>query len=159
MLWRTSFATNISFGLMIWPQLAQGLAMPFLFFPLMSLGTGALRADEVAGGAGLINFMRTTAGAFGTSVATTIWTDSAARSHADLSGKINDAASALDGFSAAGMTAAQSLQQLDGLVQGQAVMVATNQTFRGVACVMLIAAASIWIAPRPRGRVKAVNAH
>ncbi len=159
MLWRTTFASNISFGLMIWPQLAQGFAMPFFFIPLMSLGTGALPPDEVASGAGLINFMRTTAGAFGTSIATTVWEDGAARSHADLSGQINNPQSVLNQIGALGLNPSQALQQLEGLVQSQAVMLATNHIFLSIAGVMLIAAASIWFAPKPNRPMQAVAAH
>ena len=90
MIWRTTFAPNISFGLMIWPQLAQGFAMPFFFIPLMALSTAALPPDEIAAGAGLINFMRTTAGAFGTSIATSAWEDTAARNHDTLSNSLQN---------------------------------------------------------------------
>ena len=159
MLWRTTFATNISFGLMIWPQLAQGFAMPFFFIPVMSLGTSALPPDEVASGAGLINFMRTTAGAFGTSIATTAWEDSAARAHANLSGEINNPSGVLNQIGALGLNPSQALQQLEGLVQSQAVMLATNRIFVAIAAVMAIAAASIWFAPKPKGPLRAGPAH
>jgi DHA2 family multidrug resistance protein len=156
MLWRTTFASNISFGLMIWPQLAQGFAMPFFFIPLMALGTGALAPDEVASGAGLINFMRTTAGAFGTSIATTVWEDGAARAHANLAGEVNNPSTVLNQIGALGLSSGQALQQLDMLVQSQAVMLATNRIFVSIAAMMLIAAASIWLAPKPKGPLQAV---
>jgi DHA2 family multidrug resistance protein len=159
MFWRTTFASNISFGLMIWPQLAQGFAMPFFFIPLMSLGTSALPPDEVASGAGLINFMRTTSGAFGTSIATTVWEDGAARAHANLAGEINNPSSVLSQIGALGLNPGQALQQLEGLVQSQAVMLATNRIFISIAGVMLIAAASIWFAPKPRGPVAVSTGH
>jgi DHA2 family multidrug resistance protein len=150
MIWRTSFASNISFGLMIWPQLAQGFAMPFFFIPLMALGTGALPPDELAAGAGLINFMRTTAGAFGTSIATAAWEDAAARNHDTLSNHLQNTAAVLSQMTATGLSPGQALMQLEGMVQGQAVMLATNRIFWLIAAAMFIAAASIWFAPRPR---------
>ncbi len=150
MIWRTSFASNISFGLMIWPQLAQGFAMPFFFIPLMALGTGALPPDELAAGAGLINFMRTTAGAFGTSIATAAWEDAAARNHDTLSNHLQNTAAVLNQMTATGLSPGQALMQLEGMVQGQAVMLATNRIFWLIAAAMFIAAASIWFAPRPR---------
>jgi DHA2 family multidrug resistance protein len=159
MIWRTTFASNISFGLMIWPQLAQGFGMPFFFIPLMALGTGSLPPDEIASGAGLINFMRTTAGAFGTSIATTAWTDSAARAHETLAGEISNPAAVLNQIGSSGLNPSQALQQLEGLVQSQAVMLATNRIFLMVALVMFIAAASIWFAPKPKGPIKAVASH
>jgi DHA2 family multidrug resistance protein len=159
MLWRITFASNISFGLMILPQLAQGFAMPFFFIPLMALGTGVLPPNEIASGAGLINFMRTTAGAFGTSIATTVWEDSTARAHANLVGEVNDPAGVLSQLRSMGFSTAQALQQLEGLVQSQASMLATNRIFLCIAAVMAVAAASIWIAPKPKGPVQAVASH
>ncbi len=158
MFWRTTFASNISFGLMILPQLAQGFAMPFFFIPLMAIAT-ALPPDEAASGAGLINFTRTTAGAFGTSIATSVWEDSTARAHASLAGEINDPSGVLTKIGASGFSPAQALQQLEGMVQSQAVMLATNRIFFCIAVVMLAAAASIWLAPKPKGPVRAVAGH
>ena len=40
-------------------------------------------------------------------------------------------------------------------MQSQAVMLATNRIFVSIAAVMLIAAASIWFAPKPKGAVQA----
>jgi DHA2 family multidrug resistance protein len=159
MIWRTTFASNINFGSMVLPQLAQGFAMPFFFIPVMALGTGALPPDEVASGAGLINFMRTTSGAFGTSIATTAWDDAAARNHDTLSNQLNNPGATLSQLTSMGFSPAQALQQLEELVQSQAVMLATNRIFWMIAAVMVVAAASIWMAPKPRGPVKAVAGH
>jgi DHA2 family multidrug resistance protein len=159
MFWRTTFASNISFGLMIWPQLAQGFAMPFFFVGLMSLATASLPPGEVASGAGLINFMRTTAGAFGTSIATSAWEDGAARTHATLTGEINDPQGVLGRIGSMGLSSGQALQQLEGLVQSQAVMLATNRIFLFIGGVMVVAAASIWLAPKPKGAVQASTGH
>jgi len=159
MIWRTTFAININFGAMILPQLAQGFAMPFFFIPVMALATATLPPDEVASGAGLINFMRTTAGAFGTSIATTAWDDAAARNHDTLSNQLNNPGATLSQLTSMGFSPAQALQQLEGLVQSQAVMLATNRIFWMIAAVMFVAAASIWMAPKPRGPVKAVAGH
>ena len=159
MIWRTTFAPNISFGQMIWPQLAQGFAMPFFFIPLMALSTAALPPDEIAAGAGLINFVRTTAGAFGTSIATSAWEDTAARNHDTLSNSLQDTGGTLARIGGLGFSPAQALQQLEMMVQSQAVMLATNRIFWVIAGSMLIAAASIWFAPKPKGPVRASAAH
>lgn len=57
-----------------WPQIIQGFAVPFFFIPLSNIALGVVRPDEVAS-AGLMNFMRTMAGAIGASIAVTIWDD------------------------------------------------------------------------------------
>ena len=65
-LWRTHFATNIDFYGVSITNLVQGMAMPFFFIPTTSLALSAVLPQETASAAGLMNFMRTTAGAFGT---------------------------------------------------------------------------------------------
>ncbi len=159
MVWRTTFNSNISFGQMIWPQLAQGVSLPFFFIPVVALGTSSLPPEDVASGAGLISFMRTTSGAFGTSIATTVWADSAARAHSDLAGQLNNPSNFLGQLNGLGLDPAQALQQLDELVQSQAVMLATNRIFISISLIMLVAAASAWIAPKPKRVVQASAGH
>ncbi len=149
MLWRTTFASNISFGGMILPALAQGFAMPFFFVPLMGLALGSVKPEETAGAAGLISFMRTLAGAFGTSITTTAWENASTRVRADVVGKLNDAPAAMNRLTGGGYSPAQALGQLDNLVQTQAVMVATNHIFQAIAGVMFFAACVVWLAPKP----------
>ncbi len=149
MMWRTTFASNISFNQMIAPALAQGFAMPFFFVPLMGLALGSVQPMETASAAGLISFARTLAGAFGTSIVTTTWENSSTRVRADLVGRLNDAPQFLNSAGANGFSPGAALRQLDGVVQNQAVMVATNHMFQAIAGVMFFAAAVVWLAPKP----------
>ena len=150
MVWRSTFALNIDFGHLILPNLLQGFALPFFFIPLMTLGTGSLPPAETANGAALISFVRTTAGAFGTSIVTTSWDNAATDSRVQILNQSGSAVQgALDGFQNAGMSMAQAIRQYDGLLQSQSVMLATDHLFLAIAVVLAIAAASVWIAPRP----------
>jgi len=45
------------------------------------------------------------------------------------------------------------LQNLDGLITGQSVMLATNQIFWLVGIAFLVAASVIWLAPKPTRKV------
>lgn len=161
MLYRTGFASDVPFSAMILPTLASGFAMPFFFIPLMALGTGSLAPDDVPSGAGLINFVRTTAGAFAVSLTTSAWEDATTSNRVQLGGRLNDAQEVIDAMKRAGMSAEQALRTLDGVVQGQSVMVATDQMFLTIACVLALAASVVWIAPKPRGKLDpgAANAH
>jgi len=151
MVWRSTFALNIDFGHLILPNLLQGFALPFFFIPLMTLGTGSLPPAEIANGAALISFVRTTAGAFGTSIVTTTWDNSATASRVSI---LNQPGSmvqgAMDAFRGMGLSADQALQQYEGLVQSQSVMLATDHIFLAIAVVLALAGASVWIAPRPK---------
>ena len=59
--------------------------------PLTTLALGAVKEDEVASAAGVMNFLRTMSGAVGTAVAMTIWYDGAQGKRAELSGVLNGA--------------------------------------------------------------------
>ncbi len=150
MFWRTGFNSAITFQQMVWPSLAQGFAMPFFFVPLMGLALGSVKPEETASAAGLISFARTVAGAFGTSIVTTAWENSSARVRADMVGQLNQAPQALTAIGANGFSPQAALGQLDALVQNQAVMVATNHIFQTIGAVMFVAAATVWLAPKPK---------
>jgi hypothetical protein len=72
-LWRTSFAQNITFWQLALPQLVTGLGMPLFFVPLLGLSIAAVPPRQTASAAGLVNFIRTMSGAFGTALVTTGW--------------------------------------------------------------------------------------
>jgi DHA2 family multidrug resistance protein len=98
--------------------------------------------------AGLVTFMRSTAASFATSITTTQWEDVAIDRRVYLSGALNDAGGVLDTLSRTGTSAAQGLRALDAMVQTQAVMLATDRVFFVTSFVFLLAALSIWVAPR-----------
>ncbi len=158
-LWRTGFASNIGFWGLALPQLITGFAMPFFFVPITSIGLGAVEPRETASAAGLMNFMRTTAGAFGTSLTTTAWENFGNERHSDISGVMNAPQETLDLFRTLGFNSDQALKQLDGLVQSQAVMLATNRVFMICALVFLAAAMAVWIAPKPAAVDPAAGGH
>jgi DHA2 family multidrug resistance protein len=161
MLWRTTFNSQITFNQMILPSLAQGFAMPFFFVPLMGLALGSVKPEDTASAAGLISFMRTVAGAFGTSITTTAWENSGERVRSNLVGLLNDPGGTLSSITTqGGFTSAQATGQLDRLVQTQAVMVATNHIFLLVSILMVLSMAAIWFSSRPKAVDPSVaNAH
>jgi DHA2 family multidrug resistance protein len=147
-LWRSTFTTDTDFLRIVWPQLAQGFAIPFFFIPLMSVALGSVLPRETTSAAGLLTFMRSTAAAFATSITTTNWENIATARRGDLTGSLNGSQTLLDTLVRAGATAGQALRQLDALVQTQAVMLATDRVFFVTSFVFVLAAAAIWIAPR-----------
>ena len=157
--WRTGFASNIDFWGVSLPQLAQGFAMPFFFIPLMGLAMGSVLPRETASAAGLVNFMRTTAGAFGTSITTTAWENIATTHRTDLVGVLYKPQQTMDAMTASGMSAGQALGQVDALVQSQAVMLATDHVFLITSLVFLAGATAVWIAPKPKAMGSPVAGH
>ncbi len=155
---RTSFAPGMAFHQLIGPQLAQGMGMPFLFIPLMTVAMAAVKPNEIASAAGLLSFVRTVAGAFATSITLTAWDDGAKQFRGDMVGRV-DAEQTISTMTAGGLNHDQALLQLEGLVQSQSVMLATNHVFMLAGVVMVISASAIWFAPKPKGRVDTSSAH
>jgi DHA2 family multidrug resistance protein len=148
--WRTTFNTDISVWGLVPAQMALGLGMPLFFLPMMSMSMGAVKPEETASAAGLINFLRTMAGAFATGVIVFAWRDSTAASHVDIAGSLNNAPKVLAQMQAAGQGHQQALMSLDGIVQTQAVMLGTNQVFGVVAIILACVSAGVWLMPKPK---------
>ncbi len=129
--------------------LLQGFGMPFFFVPLTGLALACVDEAETASAAGLMNFCRTLSGAIATSIVNTVWTDNASRNHDTLSGALHNAPGTMNKLEASGMSQEQARGTIDQLVQGQSVMLATNQVFIAMAALFVIAALIIWLAPRP----------
>ena len=158
MFWRSHFTSNINYVQIVLPQILQGACMPMFFVPVFSLALSSIKPQEMAGAAGILSFARTMAGAFATSLATTAWANSGRSSRVDLLNRI-DTARAVKSLTDAGMTHGQALGQFEAMVQGQAVMLATDKLFLTLSGLLAIAACSIWLTARPAGRVAASNAH
>jgi DHA2 family multidrug resistance protein len=155
MLWRSTFVQGMSFHQLVLPQLAQGLAMPFFFIPLMSLAMASLMPSEVASGAGLLSFVRTVAGAFATSLTTTAWDDSTTSTRANMVGQLHNAEGVMQQVAQTGIGLDGARSFLESIVQSQAVMVATNHIFMIIAVLMAVSVGAIWMAPKPSGAMKA----
>ena len=150
---RGGLASNASYWVIALPFLAQGLAMPFFFIPTNQLALSSVEPSETASAAGLSNFMRTMSAAFATSIVTTGWENAASRNHADMAGTLNNPGAVVNTLTNGGMTHAQAIGQLDALTQGQAVMSATDQMFLITSVVFVVAAAVVWLAPKPTAPV------
>lgn len=63
----------------------MGVGMPMYYVPITGLAMGSVEEHEMASAAGLMNFVRTIAGAFATSLVTTFWQDRRYIAHDQLS--------------------------------------------------------------------------
>jgi DHA2 family multidrug resistance protein len=147
-LYRAGYAINISFEKMILPQLAMGIGIPLFFVPLMTLSMTSVSPNETAAASGLINFLRTIAGAIATAAVISAWSSDAISSRSDLVGRLRRPEDFLAGLDNKGLPADQALGSLDGLVQSQSIMLATNHMFLLLGLVVGLTAAGIWLMPR-----------
>lgn len=156
-LLRIGFTSQVSFWQIAWPNFIQGAAIPFFFVPLTGLALSSVRPDETASAAGLINFMRTTAGAFATSVITTSWDSTGSRMKNELVGRLHDFDGLTGSLASTGFGTEQARAQIDQLTSGQATMIATNTMFLAASAVMFVSALLIWGSPRPQGPISTAN--
>jgi DHA2 family multidrug resistance protein len=146
--WRVGFATNAGYWNIALPHVALGVAVPFFFIPLTGLALGSVDPRETASAAGLLNFVRTTSGAFAVSITTTAWDNTAALHHADLAGTLHDPGATLTRLQGLGLSADQALGALNNMVQSEAVMVSTDHIFLISGLMFLLGATVVWLAPK-----------
>ncbi|MDF1483979.1 DHA2 family efflux MFS transporter permease subunit [Ramlibacter sp. H39-3-26] len=156
-LWmRSHFNTQADLTAILIPTVIQGVAMAFFFIPLVTITLSGLPPDRIPSASGLSNFTRITAGAVGTSIATTVWENRAAMHHAQLAEAVSQgsasAGSALAGLQAGGLSAEQALAQVNRLVDQQAFMLAANDVFFASAAIFVLLIPLVWLSHPLRGR-------
>ena len=152
-LMRSTFTTDVTMRMVMLPQFIQGLGTPMMFLPIMTMSLAGIPQNKVANAAGLQNFLRSTAGAFGASITSTLWEHSTIQHRADLVSHVSNGGFATDTWrstlEAQGFPPPAITALLSRTVDGQAVMLATNEIFRSAALLFLLVPALIWIA-RPK---------
>jgi DHA2 family multidrug resistance protein len=146
--------SQISFWVML-----MGVGLPFFFLPLSATALGSVDPGEIAAAAGLLNFIRTLAGAIATSIVNTVWENGTARIHAELAGVLHDVPGAITGLIQGGLSSAQARSAIDQIVSGQAMMISTNHVFMGCTVALAIAACAIWISPKPQPVTETAGLH
>jgi DHA2 family multidrug resistance protein len=138
------------------PTIVQGIAMAFFFIPLVTITLSGIAPDRIPAASGMSNFMRITAGAFGTSIATTLWEDRAALHHAQLVEVVSSGrqvtGDTLAGLAAAGLSPERALGQVNRLIDQQAFMLSSSEIFFASALAFIALIPLVWLTrPRPAG--------
>jgi len=159
---RAQFNAQADMGTLILPTVIQGAAVAFFFIPLVTITLSGLPPQRIPSASGVSNFARITAGAFGTSISTTLWENRAAMHHAHLAEAIsagNPAATQmLSSLQASGLDSAQSLAMLDRLVSIQAYVLSADDIFYGSAVAFLILVPLVWLTHPRRSAAGVVDA-
>ena len=139
------------------PTIIQGAALACFFIPLVSITLAGLPPDKIASASGLSNFLRITAGAFGTSIATTLWDDRATMHHAHLVEAVNhgNAVAARQTLSQPGERGHErvaSAREPRPDLWAQAYALSTDDMFYASALIFLALLPLIWLAKRPETR-------
>jgi MFS transporter, DHA2 family, multidrug resistance protein len=156
---RHDWTSNVDYWTLALPHLFMGLGMPFFFVPLTMLSLSSVDPNETASAAGLQSFVRTVAGAIGTSVVTTLWANDAIRAHAELVGSINPGPGTVDQLQMGGFSAGQVRALLDNLLTQESLVISLDHMFEIATVLLLASALMIWLVPRPRKAVDTSAAH
>ena len=156
-MWRAGWTSGADFWTLSLPQVVQGLAMPFFIIPLTTLTLSSVRPEETASAAGMQNFLRTMAVAISTSVVLTGWGNGQRTARNEMvSALAPDVGSRLAGTA---LSPEQTPQMIANLVDQQATMLSMNHVFVVCAIVLFLAAALVWVAPKPTARADTSAAH
>lgn len=157
-LMRSFWTTDADFMALALPQIIQGFAVPFFFIPLTNLALGSVKEVEVASAAGLMNFLRTMAGAVGASLAVTMWDDHAKVARSEMVGRLHVEQAQHD-LLAHGFNEQTTVGIISSLVNKEAMTLSVNHVFLIFALIFLLAALIIWAAPKTKGPVGGGHAH
>jgi len=151
---RSLLNAQAAFGDFVLPMLVQGVAMAFFFVSIVTIQLDGIPPQDIPAATGIGNFLRITAAAFATSIATTIW-DNRANLHQS---RLAEATSlydpriqqALDGLGSTGLDGQQSLAVLThGLVQQSYVLSALDYFWISSYVVVLLVSL-VWLTRRPQ---------
>jgi DHA2 family multidrug resistance protein len=163
---RAHFNTDATIGTLMLPTLIQGAGMAAFFIPLVSISLSGLAPERIPAASGLFNFARITAGAFGTSITTTLWDRRATLHHAQLVERLGSGdpvtSQALGTLHAGGVGADQSYELINRLVDAQSFMLSANDIFYVSGVLFLGLIVLVWLAHPVRaagGAASASGAH
>ena len=148
---RSHWTTDAGFWDLAWPQIAQGLAMPFFMIPLTILSLGSVNPDETASAAGMQAFIRTIAIAIATSVVLTFWGDWQREAHNDIADVLKPD-QAMGSPNQAGLGMEQGRAMINNIVDNQAVMLSVDRVFVAVSVLMIVSAVLVILSPKPRAQ-------
>jgi DHA2 family multidrug resistance protein len=153
-LWmRSQFTVQTDLAHILIPTVMQGAAMAMFFIPLTTLTLAGIPPERIPSAAGLSNFTRITAGAMGTSIATTVWESRAAMHHAHMTETLVQGQGVfgitLESLKSSGLSTEQALAQINRLIDQQAFTRAADDVFLASAFIFVGLISVIWLTKRP----------
>ena len=156
---RVEWTLDVGFWTLAFPQIMQGIGMPFFFIGMTTLAMSSVATAEITSAAGIMAFMRTLSGAIGTALATTAWDMTSRVSRSDMVSRLNDPTGALAKMQAGGMSSDQARGALDRMVEVQASTIGASHVYLFACAAFAIAAMLVWLAPKPVNVTGPADAH
>jgi DHA2 family multidrug resistance protein len=152
---RSSLTPDASFNALMLPTIIQGASLALLIIPFTALALSGLKPELIPAASGLSNFARITAGSFGTSIATTVWSNGASLHHAQLSEHISiyDPATVqtLATMQSNGLSVEQATGAIDRIINQQAYTFAATDVFLASTLLFLLLIGIVWLARPVKG--------
>lgn len=149
-LWRTTFAPNMDFAYVVWPQFTQGIAVALFFLPLTNIAFSGLDQKDMANASSLNNCIRVLAGSVGSSITTTLWERQEALHHARLTEHITPynpvITQTLSQLQNTGFSPEQGKAWLAQEITRQGFLMGFNELFYLGAILFIFLAGLIWLA-------------
>ena len=155
---RAQMTSSVDYMTVAVAMFVLGAGIPACIITLTSLGVSDLPPEKVAGGAGLQNFLRIMSMAIGASVTQTYWEHMTKHNRAELVAAIDPTLAHELTLKAAaiGFSPERARFLFSTLVDGQAIMLATNDFYATTALLMLGLIALVWSIRRPAAPLKQV---
>ncbi|MFN0186570.1 MAG: DHA2 family efflux MFS transporter permease subunit [Aquabacterium sp.] len=152
---RADFTPQADLATLMWPTFVQGIAVAFFFTPLTALSVSGLPPQRIPQAAGLSNFVRISAGAFGVSLITTLWEHRAIVHHARLTERLGDRespalAEAWARLASAGLDDLQVPAQIERMIALQSHTRAADDVFLAASWIFLAMIPLVWWARPPQ---------
>lgn len=146
---RSFWTTDADFMTLALPQILQGFAVPFFFIPLSNMALASVAPQEMASAAGLMNFLRTMAGAIGASIAVTLWDDHTKVSRSEMVANLH-VDEVQQTLMQKGMSSEGALAYISSLVDKEALTLSVDHVFLILSMIFVFAALIIWLCPKPK---------
>ena len=151
---RSQFTTDTDLVHLMLPTLLQGAALPLFFMPTTAITLAGTTPADMPAATGLSNAVRITAGAMGTSIATTLWERRTTLHRAHLTELLaqGDAAlqSTLASLQAGGLSRDAALAVMSRTLDQQAATRGMDDVFLLSSGLLLMVIGLVWLVQRPK---------
>ena len=159
---RSLYNTESDYVTIMLPMILQGVAGSMFFITMSAISLSQLQPAQFPLAAGLNNFVRISAGAFGTSIATTAWSSRSQMHRTHLVDEASRSGWSLESafwepLRAAGASLEQTRGMLERLIEQQALTLGANDVFLIAAGLYLLLILPVSLAAPVRPRVRVVS--
>jgi DHA2 family multidrug resistance protein len=154
----TDVTPQMGSGPVIWTGVLQGLGLGLVFVPLSTIAFATIAPEYRADATSLFSLVRNIGSSIGISMVTMMLTRNIAVNHADLGVAISSYNPNFNALFPPAARTVTTLQQMEGLVTQQAMMISYIDDFHLMMIITICAMPLAWLLKKPAPRVQAMAA-